>query len=198
MAFSSPTLFAARGLARRRPLTIAHPRSRLATGRRRATAGHGPRLAGTSSRIHPWRGAEPLARRRVARAPAAAGGPREVAPPPRLGYFEGRPGGREEQRMRTDADLVVRSRRIYTEQGWLDGAVVVRGERIAALVPADAVPGARETRDVGDRPVLPGLVDTHSHLRDPGYTHKEDWETGTRAAAAGGVTTVLDMPNVEP
>src|SRR4051794_10235733 len=100
--------------------------------------------------------------------------------------------------MGTDADLVVRSRRIYTKQGWLDGAVVVCGERIAALAPADAVPAARETRDVGDWPVLPGLVDTHSHLRDPGYTHKEDWETGTRAAAAGGVTTVLDMPNVEP
>ena len=98
----------------------------------------------------------------------------------------------------TPADLVVRSRRIYAERGWLDGAVVVRGERIAALAPADAVPPARQTLDVGGNPVLPGLVDTHSHFRDPGYTHKEDWETGTRAAAAGGVTTVLDMPNVEP
>jgi len=96
------------------------------------------------------------------------------------------------------ADLVVRSRRIYTAQGWLDGAVVVRGERIAALAPAAAVPPARQTLEMGARPVLPGLVDTHSHFRDPGYTHKEDWETGSRAAAAGGVTTVLDMPNVEP
>ncbi|MBI3457585.1 MAG: amidohydrolase family protein [Candidatus Rokubacteria bacterium] len=52
--------------------------------------------------------------------------------------------------------------------------------------------------DVGNNKVIPGLVDTHAHFRDPGYTHKEDIESGTRAAAAGGVTTVFDMPNVDP
>ena len=52
--------------------------------------------------------------------------------------------------------------------------------------------------DVGNHEVIPGLVDTHAHFRDPGYTHKEDIESGTRAAAAGGVTTVFDMPNVDP
>lgn len=45
---------------------------------------------------------------------------------------------------------------------------------------------------------LPGLVDAHVHLREPGYTHKEDFYTGTVAALAGGVTTVLDMPNTQP
>lgn len=45
---------------------------------------------------------------------------------------------------------------------------------------------------------LPGLVDAHVHLREPGYVHKEDFRTGTRAALAGGVTTVLDMPNTQP
>ncbi|MBD3389443.1 amidohydrolase family protein [Candidatus Micrarchaeota archaeon] len=45
---------------------------------------------------------------------------------------------------------------------------------------------------------LPGLIDPHVHLRDPGMTHKEDFETGTRAALAGGCTTVLDMPNTRP
>ncbi|MEZ4623105.1 MAG: amidohydrolase family protein [Caldilineaceae bacterium] len=45
---------------------------------------------------------------------------------------------------------------------------------------------------------LPGLIDAHVHLRDPGYTHKEDFYTGTRAALAGGVTTLLDMPNTQP
>ncbi|MCC7367713.1 MAG: dihydroorotase family protein [Chloroflexi bacterium] len=95
-------------------------------------------------------------------------------------------------------DLIVRSRRIYTPGGWLDGAVAVRGEKIAALLTADEIPAAERTIDAGEQPVIPGLIDTHIHLRDPGFTHKEDFETGTRAAAAGGVTTVLDMPNVEP
>ena len=46
--------------------------------------------------------------------------------------------------------------------------------------------------------VLPGAIDVHVHFRDPGYPHKEDWETGTAAAAFGGVTTVFDMPNTIP
>ncbi|MCB0073799.1 MAG: amidohydrolase family protein, partial [Caldilineaceae bacterium] len=45
---------------------------------------------------------------------------------------------------------------------------------------------------------LPGLIDAHVHLREPGYTHKEDLFTGTSSALAGGVTTVLDMPNTSP
>ena len=45
---------------------------------------------------------------------------------------------------------------------------------------------------------LPGLVDVHVHVREPGATHKEDWETCTRAALAGGVTTILAMPNTNP
>src|SRR5512135_3429548 len=45
---------------------------------------------------------------------------------------------------------------------------------------------------------LPGLIDPHVHLRDPGATHKEDWDTGTAAALAGGFTLVLDMPNNTP
>jgi carbamoyl-phosphate synthase / aspartate carbamoyltransferase / dihydroorotase len=45
---------------------------------------------------------------------------------------------------------------------------------------------------------LPGLVDVHTHMRDPGQTHKEDWSTGTAAALAGGFTTVLAMPNTDP
>ena len=45
---------------------------------------------------------------------------------------------------------------------------------------------------------FPGLIDPHVHLRDPGLTHKEDFHSGTRAALAGGFTTVLDMPNTKP
>ena len=95
-------------------------------------------------------------------------------------------------------DLVLRSRRILTDGGWLDGAVAVRDGRIVALLgAAEAAPGA-QVLDVGSHTVIPGLVDTHAHFRDPGYTHKEDIESGTRVAAAGGVTTVFDMPNVAP
>lgn len=96
-------------------------------------------------------------------------------------------------------DLLVRSRRILARDGWLDGTVMVEGEQITALLPAaEPLPRARRTVDAGNKVVIPGLVDTHIHLRDPGFTHKEDFEAGTRAAAAGGVTTVLDMPNVQP
>ena len=61
----------------------------------------------------------------------------------------------------------------------------------------DAAPRARPLDATGLH-VLPGAIDVHVHFRDPGYPHKEDWESGTAAAAFGGVTTVFDMPNTIP
>ncbi|MGI0149906.1 MAG: amidohydrolase family protein, partial [Thermoplasmata archaeon] len=55
-----------------------------------------------------------------------------------------------------------------------------------------------EEIDHGDALLLPGAVDLHVHMRDPGLTHKEDFPSGTRSAAIGGVTTVADMPNTKP
>ena len=95
-------------------------------------------------------------------------------------------------------DLVLRSRAILADAGRFDGAIAIRDGRIAALLDAKEASPATEVLDVGAREVMPGLVDTHAHFRDPGYTYKEDIESGTRAAAAGGVTTVFDMPNVDP
>jgi dihydroorotase len=95
-------------------------------------------------------------------------------------------------------DLVVRSTEIYTPAGPVNGQVAVRGEKIVGILGPDEQAPARKTIDAGTSPVIPGLIDTHCHFRDPGYTHKEDYYNGTIAAAAGGVTTVFDMPNVDP
>ena len=95
-------------------------------------------------------------------------------------------------------DVLVRSHRIFLPESEFDGSVGIVGERIAGIYAAGEEPTAQTVIDVGDQCVIPGLVDTHCHLRDPGFTHKENFESGTRAAALGGVTTVIDMPNVNP
>jgi len=59
-------------------------------------------------------------------------------------------------------------------------------------------PKSEEIIDIKGNPVLPGLIDSHVHFRDPGLTYKEDFKTGSEAAAAGGFTTVMDMPNTNP
>ena len=95
-------------------------------------------------------------------------------------------------------DLAIRSRRIWTPEGWRDGVVAISGGRIESVVDPASEPAAARRIEATNRVVMPGLIDTHVHLRDPGFTDKEDFTTGTQAAAAGGVTTVLDMPNVRP
>src|SRR5262249_4830940 len=70
----------------------------------------------------------------------------------------------------------------------------VRGEAIAAVVGPDEVPAGCPVEDVGDRGILPGLVDVHVHINEPGRTEWEGFESATRAAAAGGGTTLGDMP----
>ena len=67
-----------------------------------------------------------------------------------------------------------------------------------AVGAAEAMPPAKETFDATGLHILPGAIDDHVHFRDPGYPHKEDWESGTAAAAFGGVTCVFDMPNTIP
>ncbi|MFC6085697.1 allantoinase AllB [Sphaerisporangium aureirubrum] len=91
-------------------------------------------------------------------------------------------------------DLVVRSRRAVTPDGERPLAVAVQDGRIAALAPYDEPPEAAVRTDLGDTCLLPGLVDTHVHVNEPGRTEWEGFATATRAAAAGGVTTIVDMP----
>jgi allantoinase len=91
------------------------------------------------------------------------------------------------------ADFVVRSRRVVTPTGARPAAVVVRGGVIASVEEGAPAAGDR-VLDFGDVVVMPGLVDTHVHVNEPGRTEWEGFETATRAAAAGGVTTIFDMP----
>ncbi|MFI6707398.1 allantoinase AllB [Nonomuraea sp. NPDC050478] len=91
-------------------------------------------------------------------------------------------------------DLVVRSRRTVTPDGERPLAVAVRDGRIASLHDHAAPLDAAEDVDLRDLALLPGLVDTHVHVNEPGRTHWEGFATATRAAAAGGVTTIVDMP----
>ena len=76
--------------------------------------------------------------------------------------------------------------------------LVIEGDTIAALVTRGTGPSDAELIDATGLVVLPGGVDVHVHTRDPGYTHKEDLTTCTRAAAAGGFTTIFGMPNLDP
>jgi allantoinase len=91
-------------------------------------------------------------------------------------------------------DLVVRSRRVVLPEGERPRAVCVRDGVIAALEPYEATVAARADVDLADVALLPGLVDTHVHVNEPGRTEWEGFGTATRAAAAGGVTTLIDMP----
>jgi len=86
------------------------------------------------------------------------------------------------------------SSRVVTPDGVRPAAVLVEGERIRSVVSADQVPDHAEVENFGDTAILPGLVDSHVHINDPGRADWEGFETATLAAAAGGYTTLLDMP----
>ena len=90
--------------------------------------------------------------------------------------------------------LALRSRRIVTPHGITDGAVVVRDGKIQSVCPPQDVPADAPVTDYGNLILMPGLVDIHVHVNEPGRTDWEGFNTATRAAAAGGVTTLVDMP----
>ncbi|MFE9259046.1 allantoinase AllB [Streptomyces sp. NPDC006879] len=94
-----------------------------------------------------------------------------------------------------EVQLVLRSTRVITPEGTRAASVAVTDGKIVAVLPYQAaVPQGARLEDLGDDVLLPGLVDTHVHVNDPGRTAWEGFWTATRAAAAGGVTTLLDMP----
>jgi len=86
------------------------------------------------------------------------------------------------------------SRRVVTPEGIRPAGVLVEGEVIREVVTLHQVPQEARIVDFGDVAILPGLIDAHVHINDPGRTEWEGFETATRAAAAGGFTCVVDMP----
>lgn len=95
-------------------------------------------------------------------------------------------------------DLVFRNGCAVHADGELVCDLGISGGRIAEIAPAGTLPDGRRTVDASGLHILPGLVDAHVHLREPGMVHKEGFTSGTLAAAAGGVTTVMVMPTDKP
>ncbi|CAO5233222.1 allantoinase AllB [Frankia sp. AgKG'84/4] len=119
----------------------------------------------------------------------ARSGDTACAPPERAAEPTARAGQEE-------FDLVIRGGLVVSADRAVRQDLAVRSGRVVAAG-LGLAPGRREV-DATGLVVLPGLVDVHVHLREPGMTRKEDFASGTRAAAAGGVTTVVDMPNTLP
>jgi allantoinase len=94
-------------------------------------------------------------------------------------------------------DLLIENGTIVTAQGSYPGALAIKGGLIAAMGQIEASQ-AQEVLDARGLHILPGLIDDHVHFREPGLAYKEDFESGSRAAAIGGVTTICDMPNTKP
>ena len=95
-------------------------------------------------------------------------------------------------------DLVVKDGTIVTPSGSFVGGVAIDEGKIVGVGSSVAMPQADRTVDASGMHVLPGIIDGHVHFREPGFEYKEDLHSGSMAAAAGGVTTFLDMPNVNP
>ncbi len=90
--------------------------------------------------------------------------------------------------------FIVRGRRVLTPQGLRPASVHIQDGRISKVEAVDAPAPGANVLDAGDLLVTPGIVDSHVHINEPGRTEWEGFETATAAAAAGGITTVVDMP----
>ncbi len=94
-------------------------------------------------------------------------------------------------------DLVLRGGVVIDHNGEGVRDIGIIGEKIAEIGDLSRA-SAGEVIDAAGLTILPGVIDTQVHFREPGLTHKEDLETGSRAAVLGGVTTVFEMPNTNP
>lgn len=95
-------------------------------------------------------------------------------------------------------DLALENGKVITAEGVLEASIGITEGKVVAIARSEALPKARQTINVEGLWIMPGVIDSHVHLREPGFTHKEDFKRGTLAAAAGGVTTVICMPTTLP
>jgi dihydroorotase (multifunctional complex type) len=97
-----------------------------------------------------------------------------------------------------DYDTRLNGGRVMVRGTLIDADLLIDKGKIVALLRRGEAGEAANVLDASGKVVLPGIIDTHAHTREPGYTQKEDFHTASRAAAVGGITTMIDMPNVEP
>lgn len=95
-------------------------------------------------------------------------------------------------------DLVIKNGEICTSRGRLRAGIAIDEEKIVAITKEVNLPDADRTIDASGKIIIPGFIDIETHIRDPGYTYKEDYTTATMAAAAGGVTLPVSQPNIRP
>jgi dihydroorotase len=100
--------------------------------------------------------------------------------------------------MSETVDLVINGGTIVSPDAEFRASIAIKNGLIHAIGAPEAMPSAKETLDALGLHILPGAIDVHVHFRDPGYPQKEDFASGTAAAAFGGVTTIFDMPNTLP
>ncbi len=98
----------------------------------------------------------------------------------------------------TIVDIVLQNCKIATSKEIIEANISIDNGKIFEIKKIAHTPKGEEEIDLKGKIVLPGAIDPHVHFRDPGFTHKEDFYTGTLSAAFGGVTTILDMPNNNP
>lgn len=95
-------------------------------------------------------------------------------------------------------DMIIRGGQVVSPDRIVPASVAIEGGVIVAVGHDDVMPAGREEVRADGLYLLPGAIDSHVHFRDPGYPQKETWQSGSAAAACGGVTTVFDMPNTNP
>jgi len=95
-------------------------------------------------------------------------------------------------------DTVLHNAKVYTSRGLIEAGIAIDRDRIVKIAKKANLPKASHQIDLKGNIALPGIIDSHVHLRDQKLAYKEDFTSGTSAAAAGGITTVIDMPNNQP
>jgi len=100
--------------------------------------------------------------------------------------------------MTSTVELVIQNGLVYTSKGPVRAGIAIDNEKIVSISKETHLPSANKTIDAEGKIIIPGIVDVHSHIRDLETAYKEDYEHASKAAAAGGITMHVDMPNVKP